>query len=278
MIALLFMWHSVNIVQNKTDLVLEDMGQDEDKGTNQREDVTAETALTQVDRSSPPMDSMEKEAGDLVLAHMEDRLQQERLLEAARVAEEMARKAAEEAARQLGVEHSAKIVMETLPESNEQLPNILEEENEDDPEQEPLPFSSRSLMDVCPADETLSPTQVEPASERRDLDRADHQTITQQPEPEAPVSSPTDQDDAADSGCGVPNIFSPIKSFVLRFPHVNECLESCRNLMHEHDLAAPKLSLPPELLQLTRELSQRCISTARRFTCIDSNSHDPQQP
>ncbi|XP_062417958.1 cyclic nucleotide-gated cation channel beta-3 isoform X2 [Pungitius pungitius] len=193
---------NINIVQNKTDLVLEDMGQDEDKGTNQREDVTAETELTRVDRSSPPMDSMEKEAGDLVLAHMEDRLQQERLLEAARVAEEMARKAAEEAARQLGVEHSAKIVMETLPESNEQLPNILEEENEDDPEQEPLPFSSRSLMDVCPADETLSSTQVEPASERRDLDSADHQTITQQPEPEAPVSSPTDQDDAADSGCG----------------------------------------------------------------------------
>lgn len=47
------------------------------------------------------------------------RLQQERL-EAARVAEEMARKAAEEAVRQLEVEHSSKIVIETLPESNEQ--------------------------------------------------------------------------------------------------------------------------------------------------------------
>lgn len=47
------------------------------------------------------------------------RLQQERL-EAARVAEEMARKAAEEAVRQLEVEHSAKIVIETLPGSNEQ--------------------------------------------------------------------------------------------------------------------------------------------------------------
>ncbi|XP_077942247.1 uncharacterized protein cngb1a isoform X4 [Gasterosteus aculeatus] len=185
---------NINIVQNKTDLVLEDMGQeDEDKGTNQREDVAADTPLTQVDRSSPPIDSMKKEAGDQVLAHMEDRLQQERLLEAARVAEEMARKAAEEAAQQLGVEHSANITMETLPESNEQLPNILEEENEDDPE---------SLMDVCPADETLSSTQVEPASERRDLDSPDHQTITQQPEPQAPVTSPTDQDDAAEGGCG----------------------------------------------------------------------------
>lgn len=73
-------------------------------------------------------------------------------------------------------------------------------------------------------------------------------------------------------------MFFPIKSFVLRFPHAAECLESCRKLMHDHNLAAPKLSLPPELLQLTQELSQCCISIARRFTCTDSNSHDPQQP
>ena len=48
-------------------------------------------------------------------------MQQERL-EEARVAEDIARKAAEEAVRQLEVEveHSAKIVIETLPESNEQ--------------------------------------------------------------------------------------------------------------------------------------------------------------
>ncbi|KAM8893785.1 cyclic nucleotide-gated channel beta-1 isoform 2-T2 [Spinachia spinachia] len=183
---------NINIVQNKTDLVLEDMGQDEDRGTNQRED-EPETELTRVDRRSPTIDSVKKEAGDQVLAHMEDRLQQEHLLEAARVAEEMARKAAEEAARQLGVEHSAKIVMETLPESNEQLPNILEEENEDE---------SESLMDVCPADETPSSTQVEPSSERRDLDSPDRQTITQQPEPQAPVTSTTDQDDAAEDDCG----------------------------------------------------------------------------
>lgn len=46
------------------------------------------------------------------------RLQQDRL-EAARIAEEMARKAAQEAVRQLEVEHSAKIIIDTLPESNE---------------------------------------------------------------------------------------------------------------------------------------------------------------
>ncbi|XP_054625992.1 cyclic nucleotide-gated cation channel beta-3 isoform X2 [Dunckerocampus dactyliophorus] len=81
----------------------------------------------------PLMEDIKKEAGQVVLAHMEGRLQQQRL-EAARLAEEMARRAAQEAVRQLEVEHSAKIVIESLPESIEQLPNILEEENEDEPE------------------------------------------------------------------------------------------------------------------------------------------------
>lgn len=46
------------------------------------------------------------------------RLQQDRL-EAARIAEELARKAAEEAVRQLEVEHSAKIMIDVLPQINE---------------------------------------------------------------------------------------------------------------------------------------------------------------
>ncbi|XP_031735443.1 cyclic nucleotide-gated cation channel beta-1-like [Anarrhichthys ocellatus] len=195
------MWHSVNIVQKKTDLVLEEMGQDEDKEVKQKEvrdesqkteDLTGDAAVTKVDQCSPPMD-IKTEAGDEVLVHMEDRLQQDHLLEAARAAEEMARKAAEEAVRQLEAEHSAKIIIETLPESNEQLPNILEEENEDDPE---------SLMDVSPADATPSSTHVEPASERRDLDSPDSQTITQQPESKAPIITITDQANAAEGGCG----------------------------------------------------------------------------
>lgn len=46
------------------------------------------------------------------------RLQQDRL-EAARMAEDMARKAAAEAVRQLEEEHSAKILIDSPPESNE---------------------------------------------------------------------------------------------------------------------------------------------------------------
>ncbi|TNN23073.1 hypothetical protein EYF80_066810 [Liparis tanakae] len=72
---------------------------------------------TQVDPCSPARGRIRKEAGPE--AHLADRLQQDQL-EAARIAEDAARKAAQEAARQLEAEHSARIVMETLPQSNEQ--------------------------------------------------------------------------------------------------------------------------------------------------------------
>ncbi|XP_042077504.1 cyclic nucleotide-gated cation channel beta-1-like isoform X3 [Haplochromis burtoni] len=209
---------TISIIQKNTDLVLEDIEQEEVKETKpevkeepqleKKEDVKSskkETgdAESQVDELSPLIDSIKKEAGEAVLAHMEERLQQERL-EAARVAEEMARKAAEEAVRQLEVEHSAKIVIETLPESNEQLPNILEEENEDDPE---------CMVDVCPAeDEIKATTQVEkvepapdethkpptPPTESEAPEEAtpstDAEPVSQQPEPLPPETPPTTTD------------------------------------------------------------------------------------
>ncbi|KAE8293758.1 hypothetical protein D5F01_LYC06691 [Larimichthys crocea] len=212
---------NISIGQKSTDLVLEDIEQDNDKEAKQeKETEDAGTAVT---------DSIEKE----------ERLQEERL-EAARIAEEMARKAAEEAVRQLEVEHSAKIVIETLPESNEQLPNILEEENEDDPECAP---------DLCPPKEqdTPSSTAVEPASEKRDLESP----VTQQPEPQAPEAPTTTTEEAKAAGAaeggegGVPDICSAIMSFLLRFPHAVECLESCRSLMHDHYLTPPTIHADP---------------------------------
>ncbi|XP_071779248.1 uncharacterized protein cngb1a [Centroberyx gerrardi] len=199
------------------------------------------------------VDSSKKEAQEAALAHMEDRLQQERL-EAARVAEEMARKAAEAAVRQLEVEHSAKIVIDTLPEPNEQLPNILEE-NEDDPE--------CPEVAIQPEAGALSPpsTEAEPASEKRDID------------------SPGEA--AAEAACGVPNTCSPIKSLLLRFPRAAECLESCRKFLHDNYLTPPKMSmptLPPELSQMTQELSQLpkkaqqcCLSIVNRLRSLNPN-------
>ncbi|CAL8323182.1 unnamed protein product [Boreogadus saida] len=62
------------------------------------------------------------------------RLQRERL-EAARMAEDMAWRAAEAAVRQLEEEQRTTIIVEDPPpEAGKQLPNILEEENEDEPE------------------------------------------------------------------------------------------------------------------------------------------------
>ncbi|XP_041804631.1 cyclic nucleotide-gated cation channel beta-3 [Chelmon rostratus] len=213
---------SISIAQKKTDLVLEDVEQDTEAKQQQSEVKEIQDAETAMDQLTPLMDTTKKEAGEAVSAHMEERLQQERL-EAARIAEEMARKAAEEAVRQLEVEHSAKIVIETLPESNEQLPNILEEENEDDPELRHLQEESedsadnrspeeekvtegnnkatveeeqkpdqenltRCLVDICPAEDEATPssTDVEPASEKRDLESPVSQSITQQPEPQPP--------------------------------------------------------------------------------------------
>ncbi|XP_059202505.1 cyclic nucleotide-gated cation channel beta-1-like [Centropristis striata] len=297
---------SIRIVQKKTELVLEDIGQDEDK--QQDKDMRQETQsrdkplqTEETDERSLQMDSIKKETGEAVLVHLEDRLQQDRL-EAAREAEEMACKAAEEAVRQLEVEHSAKIVIESLPESNEQLPNILEEENEDDPES----------LDVCSAEDENSPssTDVEPASERRELESPPSQTtITQQPqaaEPEPakapepgpkpaesqPSAATTDQTNAAEGDCGVPDLCSPIKSFVLGLPFAAVCLERCRKLLHDENLTPPKLSLPsppPEFALLTQELSQQlsqlpkqarqcCMSLYRCFTGQNPNSQHPQQP
>ncbi|XP_034385719.1 cyclic nucleotide-gated cation channel beta-1 [Cyclopterus lumpus] len=262
---------NINIVQKKTDLVLEDMGQDQDKEAEQKkEDLTGDAEVAKVDQCSPAMDNIRKDSGEEVLAYMEDRLQQDHL-EAARIAEEIARKAAEEAVRQLEVEHSAKIVIETLPESNEQLPNILEEENEDDPE---------NLMEVCPADATPSSTHVEPVSERRDLDSPDSQTITQQPQSQAPI----DQvivlylANAAEGECGVPNACSPIKSFLLHFPRTAECLESCWTLMRDHYLVPARLSPPPELAQLTQELSQLPGQARQCCTSIIQTFEVPNKP
>ncbi|XP_062247622.1 cyclic nucleotide-gated cation channel beta-3 isoform X2 [Platichthys flesus] len=237
---------NISIVQQRTDLVLEDVGQDEDAEVKNEEKVKKEDAEKQVDQ---PTSSIKEEAGGAVLAHMDERVQQERL-EVARVAEDIARKAAEEAVRQLEEEQSAKIVIETLPESNE-LPNILEEENEEDPE---------CMMVVCPAqddaeattaldkvdsaaktiqpptesklpeEKTPSSTDVEPASKKIDLESPVLQPVTQQPQPQAPQGSKAAA--AADEGgCGAATLKAEDvdqdvrQRKVLNIPHIMTTLE-----------------------------------------------------
>ncbi|KPP80001.1 hypothetical protein Z043_100375 [Scleropages formosus] len=101
-----------------------------------------EDAETQTDRWTPLVERIKKEAEESVMATLEER--QERL-ESARMAEEVARAAAETAVRQLaeqqgtGREPVAQDEEEEKEgqeeaDGGEQLPNIQEDENEEDPE------------------------------------------------------------------------------------------------------------------------------------------------
>lgn len=55
---------------------------------------------------------------------------------------------------------------------------------------------TRCLVDVCPAEEEVTPssTDVEPASERRDLESPVSQPVIQQPEPQDPEAPSSDTD------------------------------------------------------------------------------------
>ncbi|XP_062293857.1 cyclic nucleotide-gated cation channel beta-3 [Scomber scombrus] len=290
---------SINIVQKQSDLVLEDVeAEEETKKVKENQQLGCEKAG---EECSLQMESIKKEAAQ---AQMEERL----TLEAARIAEDMAMKAAEEAVRQLEEDQSAKIIIEEMPETNEQLPNILEEENEDaelrnlqedsedvkdnrtpeenkvaeennktnvNEEREPdqpvnqQTFSdSGSIIDEGDAekvsshteselaeDATPSTTEAEQGSSRRELESP----ITQQPEPQGSEAPPTADpgNEATEAGAGVPDICSPIESFLLQIPYAAECLESCKKLMHDNNLTPPKLSMPTpplELAMLSQEL------------------------
>ncbi|XP_055088444.1 cyclic nucleotide-gated cation channel beta-1-like [Periophthalmus magnuspinnatus] len=116
--------NTVNSSQAKNDLVLEDLEQNNEKQEKpaQKEDKPpkkqSEDAEAQTEH--PVLkDSIKKETEEAVLAQMEERLQLERLA-AARAAEELALRAAEEAVRQLEQEHAAKIIIDSITEPQDQ--------------------------------------------------------------------------------------------------------------------------------------------------------------
>ncbi|XP_061670006.1 cyclic nucleotide-gated cation channel beta-3 [Syngnathoides biaculeatus] len=140
----------------------------------------------------PLLENIKKDAGEAVLAEVEKRLGRRRL-EAARLAEEAAGKAAQEALRQLEAEHSAAIVIRCLPEANEQLPNILEEENEDEP----------GCLPEGGTQSSVGPGEVNALSETKDPLRSSGQV-------EAGAEA-TDEGLRLEAGKGVipPEIFTP---------------------------------------------------------------------
>eukprot|EP00063_Salmo_salar_P006912 XP_013981747.1 PREDICTED: cyclic nucleotide-gated cation channel beta-1-like isoform X11 [Salmo salar] len=178
----------------------------------------AEDAETQTERWTPLIESIKKEAEEAAVAKVEEKLQQQ--LNEARMAEEVARQAAEMAVRQLEEEQAASAQRATDSQQEadgEQLPNIQEEENEEDPE---------CLMDVCPAEglpeveaeaESVEPSPpVSPPREASPEPEPEPQNkqsppvteaaaVTEQPEPadqKAPPTAATQEEEGADeAGC-----------------------------------------------------------------------------
>nr|XP_046205784.1 cyclic nucleotide-gated cation channel beta-1-like isoform X5 [Oncorhynchus gorbuscha] len=109
----------------------------------------AEDAETQTERWTPLIESIKKEAEEAAMVKVEEKLQQQ--LKEARMAEEVARQAAEMAVRQLEEEQAASAQRATDSQQEtdgEQLPNIQEEENEEDPELQMLQAESDGIMDI----------------------------------------------------------------------------------------------------------------------------------
>ncbi|XP_029622762.1 cyclic nucleotide-gated cation channel beta-1-like isoform X2 [Salmo trutta] len=178
----------------------------------------AEDAETQTERWTPLIESIKKEAEEAAVAKVEEKLQQQ--LNEARMAEEVARQAAEMAVRQLEEEQAASAQRATDSQQEadgEQLPNIQEEENEEDPE---------CLMDVCPAEglpeveaeaESVEPSppvsppreaspEPEPEPQNKQSPPAtEAPAVTEQPEPadqKAPPTAATQEEEGADeAGC-----------------------------------------------------------------------------
>ncbi|RXN30190.1 cyclic nucleotide-gated cation channel beta-1 isoform X4 [Labeo rohita] len=138
-----------------------------------------EDAETQTERWTPLIESIKKEAEETAIANIEERLQQERV-EAARMAEDLARQAAELAVRQLEEEHTTQIIIDTKTE---------EPDNED-----------QSLVDVCPAEP--SPHQSEVSDQAVHADPVSPPVTTQ---PERATFLPPDADqeeEPPEEGCG----------------------------------------------------------------------------
>ncbi|XP_045897655.1 cyclic nucleotide-gated cation channel beta-1-like, partial [Micropterus dolomieu] len=103
---------------------------------------------------------------------------------------------------------------------------VTEDNKKNTVEKEP----HKSLIDVCAAKDEASPssTDVEPASERRDLESPVSQPITQQPEPQAPDATTSTADQAAaaaeevEGGCGGSCGGGPGEAPVLRVEDVGQ--------------------------------------------------------
>ncbi|XP_030645122.1 cyclic nucleotide-gated cation channel beta-1 [Chanos chanos] len=271
----------------------------------QASSIQLEDAETQTGRWTPFVESLKREAEDAAMATMEERLRQERL-ETVRMAEEVAR----ETALRLLAEQQAHLTMcnaiqeEEEEEENEACQELCpveafsqEEEEEageetagsvpkedapvDEPEPEPEPTPPPTPASVVPPAKEAEESEEEEAQDSSPQAKAEPAPITQQPQPTDTNTSPeppTEDAAATEGTCGVPSRCDPLKSCLMKIPHVPVCLDRCNKLLEENDITLPKVppmpKLPPELSQL----SQRLPSLPPQLTQIQQQlSQLPQQ-
>ncbi|RVE72346.1 hypothetical protein OJAV_G00061010 [Oryzias javanicus] len=237
-----------------------------------------EDAETQTGRWTPFIESIKKEAEDVALATMEERLLQERI-EMARLAEEVARQTAEMAVRQMASEGtSIKLSLESqelLEEPEAELPEeeVQEQEEQEEVTGEVLPADEQkeetedsAVKDPEPEKASDPDPQPEPEPEPEPQipnqeDAPEAPPVTQQPQRAADAAvANTDKADekeaeAAGDDCGVPVSCDAVKSCLMRFPLTSECFGNINAFFKENGISPPKIppmpKLPTQLSEVT---------------------------
>ncbi|XP_062277552.1 LOW QUALITY PROTEIN: cyclic nucleotide-gated cation channel beta-1-like [Scomber scombrus] len=247
--------------------------------------LSLEDAETQTGRWTPFIESIKREAEDVAMATMEERLLQERT-EMARMAEEVARHTAEMAIRQMAIEgQSIKLSLgsqELLEEPEVELPvsqeesemehsNVSEKEENLSVEEEEEETEEPIISEQGPEEEEEEPQKKSPSpppspepvetpepdpepQPETETQEAKAEPVTEQPQKAQEDDQDTKSDDAAEKeeeasgdGCGAPVSCDAFKSCLMRIPHTSECLGNINAFFKENGISPPKIPSMPTL-------------------------------
>uniref|UniRef100_A0AAV2KZ78 Cyclic nucleotide-binding domain-containing protein n=2 Tax=Knipowitschia caucasica TaxID=637954 RepID=A0AAV2KZ78_KNICA len=245
-------------------------------------------AETQTGRWTPFMENIKKEAEDMAMATMEERLQQERV-DMARIAEEVARHTAEMAIRQMAAEgQSIKFSLSSqdqLEEPDVELPVALEEEAEEEPSKvsekeatlaldenlenavepplnEPEPVQNKSEVETQVEPDLNPEAPPDPPPEPQTLTDVQEATSSTEPVIKQPQTAengntnntekPADKEEEADDGCGecFGNINAYFKENGFSFPKCSS-LPRCPNQLSDITKLVRHCPLTPPLRSRT---------------------------
>ncbi|KAJ3596482.1 hypothetical protein NHX12_002889 [Muraenolepis orangiensis] len=198
-----------------------------DHGSPDGTGICQEDAETQTGRWTPLINSIKREAEDVAMATMEERLLQERV-EMVKMAEEVARHTAEMAVRQMAAEGgSIKLSLG----SQELL-------REPSPEMQALPEEEREQPQASEGPALQTPPETTKA-----------EPVTEQPQrrQEGPDTADAQDHEAAGEGGGAPASCEVLKSCLMRIPHVSDCVGNINAFFKENGLSSSKVSSMPSV-------------------------------